>query len=102
MLANARATLRDCRRADDARERAWPPRARRDSVRGNADADRAAHPGAAKPAIALRILGQILLVVVLGEVERRRIADFGGDRAQALGGKRLGVGGTRRFGGGTL
>jgi len=51
-----------------------------DSMRRNADADRAAHPGAAKAAIAMRVLGQVLLVVILGEVERRRIADFGGDR----------------------
>src|SRR5262249_8115233 len=50
--------------------------------RGNAD--RAAHARAAEAAIAHRILRQILLVVVLGEIEWRSIADFGGNRAKAL------------------
>src|SRR4029453_10605762 len=44
--------------------------------------DRAAHPGAAEAAIAHRVLGQILLVVVLGEIELRRIEDLGGDRVE--------------------
>src|ERR1700682_4647839 len=35
----------------------------------DAGADGARHAGAAKPAIAGRILGQILLVIVLGEIE---------------------------------
>ena len=35
----------------------------------DADADRAGHAGAAEPAIAGRILGQILLVIVFGEIE---------------------------------
>src|ERR1700747_998733 len=46
------------------------------------DADRAAHAGAAQAAIAHRVLRQILLVVVLGKIERRRIEDFGGDRIE--------------------
>src|SRR5579871_3426695 len=65
-------------------------------------ADRTAHAGAAEAAIAVRILGQILLMVVLGEIERRRLADFGGDRPHALSGERFVVGGFRGFGGGAL
>src|SRR6185312_16680179 len=42
-------------------------------------ADRASHPGAAQPAIAGRILGQILLMVVLGEIELAGGRDLGGD-----------------------
>src|SRR5437764_317008 len=58
----------------------WARSMRRSS---NAGADRAAHPSAAQPAIAHRILGEILLVVVLGKVERRRVEDLGGDRVKA-------------------
>src|SRR5262249_52572147 len=47
------------------------------------DADRAAHGGAAEAAIAHRVLRQILLVVVLGKIELRRVEDFGGDRIEA-------------------
>src|SRR5262249_21030982 len=47
------------------------------------DADRAAHAGAAEAAIAHRVLRQILLVVVLGKIELRRVEDFGGDRIEA-------------------
>src|SRR5262250_3488237 len=50
--------------------------------RGNPDWT--AHARAAKSTIAHRILRQILLVVVLGKIEWRRIADFGGNRAKAL------------------
>src|SRR5712691_9015856 len=50
---------------------------------GGLDPDRAAHAGAAEAAIARRVLGQILLVVVLGEIERRRIEDLGGDGVEA-------------------
>src|SRR5690606_4862126 len=39
---------------------------------------------AAEPAIAIRILCQILLVIILGKIEGRRIKDFGCDRAIAL------------------
>src|SRR5262249_55554811 len=45
--------------------------------------DRAAHAGPAQAAIAHRVLRQILLVIVLGEVERRRIEDFRCDRTEA-------------------
>src|SRR5882757_4180477 len=55
------------------------------SRRCRADADRTAHAGAAEAAIAERILGEILLVVVLGVIERRRVEDFGGDGIMALG-----------------
>src|SRR4051794_40914079 len=63
------------------------------SIRGGADTrpDRARHTGAAKPAIAHRVLGEILLVVVLGEVEWRRIDNLRGDRSEALAGQRLAV-----------
>src|ERR1700722_1479507 len=47
--------------------------------------DRARHAGAAKPAIAGWILGEILLVIVLGEIEFARGRDLGGDGAQTLG-----------------
>src|SRR5687767_15531644 len=47
-----------------------------------AGADRARHAGAAKPAISERVLRQILLVVVLGEIELRRVDDLGGDRPE--------------------
>src|SRR5580698_10037540 len=45
--------------------------------------------GAAEPAIAARVLGEILLVIVLGEVERRRVDDLGGNPTKALRGERL-------------
>src|SRR5450759_1329980 len=64
-----------------------------------ASADRAGHAGTAKPAIAERIFGQILLVVILGEVELARIKDLGGDRAVALGLDRLLIQRLRRLGG---
>src|SRR5690242_11087066 len=38
--------------------------------------------GAAVPAVALRIPEAVLLVVRLGEVERRRLADLRGDRPE--------------------
>src|SRR3974377_774417 len=62
------------------------------------DADRATHAGSAEAAIAGRILGEILLVVVLGEVERRRVDSFGGAGAEPPRGKRLGVAGARGLG----
>src|SRR5580704_294269 len=64
-------------------------------LRRDASPDRAAHAGAAKSAITVRILRQVLLVIVLGEIERRRIADLGGDRPHPLGFERLGIGGLR-------
>ena len=45
--------------------------------------DRAAQPGAAQAAVAARVLRQVLLVVVLGVVERGRRQDLGGDLAVA-------------------
>src|SRR5262249_7618086 len=67
--------------------------------RGNADSDRAGHAGAAEPAIAGRILGQVLLVIVLGEVELASRRDLGGDAAKAPRRQRLLVGGLRGVGG---
>src|SRR4029077_15370722 len=65
-------------------------------------ADRTAHAGAAEAAIAVGILGQILLVIILGEIERRGVANFGGDRPHPLGAERLVVSRFRRLGGGAL
>jgi hypothetical protein len=48
-------------------------------------ADRAGHAGAADAAIAAGVLGEVLLVVVLGVVEGRRFADLGRDGAVAGG-----------------
>src|SRR5665213_4516231 len=62
--------------------------ARRDAgwlVRHRRHADRARNAGAAETTIALRVLGEILLVVVLGEVERRTVHDLRGDGAVTLG-----------------
>src|ERR1700681_2438832 len=47
-------------------------------------ADRARNAGAAQPAISVRILGEILLMVILGEIEFARIDDLGGDGAITL------------------
>src|SRR5579872_5093828 len=68
---------------------------------GRADlgADRAGDAGAAQPAIAERVLGQILLVIVLGKIKRRRLADLGGDRAVAGAGEPRLVALARRLGG---
>ena len=65
----------------------------------DAGADRTRHAGAAKPAIAGRILGQILLMIVLGEIELACRRDLGGDGAEALGRQRLLVGRLRFVGG---
>src|SRR5262245_40782006 len=48
-----------------------------------------AHAGAAQPAVAARILGEVLLVIVLSVVELGRRANFRGDRPIALGFQRL-------------
>src|SRR5258708_5597204 len=45
-------------------------------------ADGTADAGTAKPAVAVRVLRQVLLVVVLGVIELRRRQDLGGDRAE--------------------
>src|SRR5437667_2817837 len=69
---------------------AEPKRTRHDpgdampSLHRDTRADRAAHAGAAEAAIAHRVLGQILLVIVLGEIEWRRVQDLGRDRVEAL------------------
>src|SRR5215510_12240875 len=67
-------------------------------MRGDAGADLAAHAGPAQAAIAGRVLREVLLVVILGKIERRRIEDFRRDRAKPLGAQRLLVHGPRRFG----
>src|SRR5262249_4409808 len=92
------------RRAKAARTIKRPARpilSRTMSVRGGAYAgsNGATHAGAAQTAIAGRILGEGLLVVVLGEVERRCIEDLGRDRVEALGLQRLLIHSLRRFGG---
>ena len=45
--------------------------------------DRAGDAGAAEAAVAARVLREVLLVVVLGVVKRRRVSDLGRDRAVA-------------------
>src|SRR5258708_502596 len=57
----------------------------------NRDADRAAHARAAEPAIAHRVLGEVLLVVVLGEVEGGRVENLGGNRSETPRRERLGI-----------
>src|SRR5438067_12837607 len=64
--------------------------------------DRAGDAGAAEAAIAERVLRQILLVVILGEIELRRVADFGGDGAEAGGAELLLKALARGFGGTAL
>src|SRR5947209_18996943 len=69
------------------------PRARQDltpglrtwAVRsvGGSHPDRARHAGATEAAVAVRDLGQVLLVVVLGVIERRGVVDLRGDVAVA-------------------
>ena len=51
----------------------------------HADADGTGEAGAAEPAVAVRHLRQVLLVIVLGEVELRRVDDLGRDRPVAVG-----------------
>src|SRR6266540_5519849 len=46
-----------------------------------------AHAGAANAAVAAGVLVEILLVIVLGVVERRRIEYLGGDASMAGGGE---------------
>src|SRR4051794_30041835 len=50
----------------------------------DARADRAGHTGAAEAAIAGRILRQVLLVIILGEITLAGRRDLGGDGAEAL------------------
>src|SRR4051794_6356015 len=58
----------------------------------DADTHRAAQPRAAQTTVAVRHLGQVLLVVVLGEIELRRVDNLGGDGAVAVGREHLLVG----------
>src|SRR5439155_344695 len=51
---------------------------------GGAKADRAGQPGAAEAAVTERVLRQVLLVIVLGEVELGRAEDLGGGVPVAL------------------
>src|SRR5438270_7141343 len=57
----------------------WPAMLRR----GGAGTHRARDAGATESAVAARVLGQVLLVVVLGVVERPGVGDLGRDLAQA-------------------
>src|SRR6185437_13342154 len=65
----------------------------RDAASGGCDAhaNRAGDAGAAQAAIAAGVLLQVLLVVVLGRVERTRLGDLGRDRAEAPLGQSGGV-----------
>src|SRR5258707_2234755 len=66
-------------------------------VRSGRDAcrKRTGHAGAAQAAIARRVLGEVLLVIVFGEIERPGRRDFGRDGAKPLGRQRLLVSGFR-------
>src|SRR3984957_11912219 len=70
---------------------------RRRTRRSGADAgaDRTRPPGAAEPAIAGRVLGQILLMIVLGEIELAGRPDLRGDGAETFCLQRLLVGDPR-------
>src|SRR5678816_3427855 len=48
-----------------------------------AHTDRTAHPRAAEPAVPIRVLVEILLMVALGVVERRRLGDLRRDATVA-------------------
>src|SRR5690606_18684503 len=71
---------------------------------GAGDADRAGGSGAADAAVAVGVLGvgEVLLVVVLGEVERAGRDDLGGDRAVAGAGQHRLEGVPGGLGGGLL
>src|SRR5713226_7265937 len=58
---------------------------------------RAAHAGPAKAAVSVRIFRQVLLVVVLGVVERGRGQHFRRDRAEACSRQPLLIGRARSF-----
>src|SRR5581483_10291281 len=72
------------------------------SVSLHPGADLAGDAGAAKPAVAVRVLGEVLLVVVLGEIEFGRRQDLGGDRSEPARLQRLLVGCLRGFRGTVL
>ena len=71
-------------------ERSTSPSGGRHGLRagGGAVRHRAGDAGAAQPAIAPGVLGQVLLVVVLGVVEGAGRQDLRGDRPVTLGGER--------------
>ena len=69
------------------------------SVGGDLGRDRAGDAGAGEPAIAARVLGEVLLVIVLGKIKRRRVGDLGRDRAVAGAVEPRLKGLARRFGG---
>src|SRR5262249_11395413 len=69
---------------------------------GHAHADRARNTGAAETAVTSRILGEILLMIVLGEIERARRRELGGDRAKTFRSKRAREHRLRVLGGLTL
>ena len=54
--------------------------------------------GAAKTAIAARILGEILLMIVLGKIEFGRVENLGGNHRVTGGGERRLIDATRCFG----
>src|SRR5438874_10356130 len=63
------------------RKAVYERRAGTDMLRPGKDADGTGHAGSAEPAIPVRILGQILLMVLLGVIELRRLDDLGRDRS---------------------
>src|SRR5262245_44718620 len=65
----------------------------------DADADRARHACAAQFAIAGWVFGEILLMIVRGEIEFARRRDLGGDGADTLRRQRLLIHSLRRVGG---
>src|SRR5690349_12659504 len=71
-------------------------------LRGDAGTDLAGNAGAAEAAIAAGILGEVLLMIVLGEIELRRVLDLRRDGRIALGADRCLIGLPRSFGGAPL
>src|SRR4051794_30116980 len=71
-------------------------------VGGDARADGAGDAGAAQPAIAARVPGEVLLVVVLGEVELAGRDDLRRDRPDAACRQRLAVDSLAVLGGAAL
>src|SRR5262249_40580542 len=82
------ATRRPRRASDRSRANARDD-GRGPSLRRNTQPDRAAHAGAAQAAIAVGGLGEVLLGIVLGVVERGRVDDLGGYGAHAVLGELL-------------
>ena len=61
--------------------------------------NRTADTGAAVAAVSSRILRQVLLVIILGIVERRRVGNLGRDPTVARGSQPILISRARRFGG---